>query len=354
MNKKVAFIMINYKNYADKFLKASYESLLKINYPKDSYKLYIVDNATSPETEARIKELAPEAIVVPSDGNGWGYGNNVGAKKAIADYFSDYFYIVNMDTEFDPECLNEALRAMESDEKIAVVQSKLLLYPAVNGEYMLNSKGNNLTFLGLSYCAGSGKKDDTSNEITDIITAAGAGILIRKDVFLEIGMCDESYFMYHDDIEISFKAKILGYRIVLASKSVIYHKHEFGRAVKQIFFMERNRMRFLLEFFKLPTLIIIFPAFIAMEIGMLPYVALNKWLGTKFRVYAYFLNSINLKQIFLKRKKIQQMRKISDGEMLKGVVGIVDFQQIENPVLKYIANPIFDLYWRLIRKLIIW
>jgi len=354
MNKKIAFIMINYKNYADRFLKESYESLQKINYPKDCYRLYIVDNATSPETRARIKKLAPEAIVIPSDGNGWGHANNVGARQAIQEGFADYFYLVNMDTKFDQACLNEAMKAMDSDGKIGAVQSKLLLYSPVNGEYLLNSKGNSLTFLGFSYCAGGGKRDDTPDKITDIVTASGVGILIRKDVFLEIGMCDESYFMYHDDIELSFKTKILGYRVVLAPRSVIYHKHEFSRAVRQTFFMERNRLRFMLEFFKWPTLIIIFPAFIIMEIGMLPYAALNGWLLIKLKAYAYFLKPSNLRRVFLKRKGIKQLRKISDKEMLRGVVGVIDFQQITNPVLKYIANPIFNLYWQIIRRLIIW
>jgi len=113
-------------------------------------------------------------------------------------------------------------------------------------------------------------------------------------------------------------------------------------------------MRFLLEFFKLPTLIIIFPAFVLMELGMLPYEVINKWFLTKVKVYGYFLKSDNLKQIFLKRKGIQQMRQISDREMLKGVAGVVDFQQIENPVLKYIANPFFNLYWQIVRRLIVW
>jgi len=351
---KVAIIMINYKTYADRFLKDSYESLVKINYPKDSFRIYVVDNVTSPETRTRIKELAPEATVVPSDGNGWGHANNVGAKKAIKEGFDDYFYFVNMDTKFDPECLNESLKAAQSDPKIGIVQSKLLLHPPINGEYMLNSKGNSLTFLGFGYCAGDGKKDDAGSEVTDIVTAAGAGILVPKKVFLEAGLCDESYFMYHDDIELSFKIKLLGYRVVLAPKSVVYHKHEFGRSVRQIYSMERNRFRFMLEFYKWPTLVLIFPAFVFMELGMLPYSLINNWFLTKLKAYGYFLSPKGLSQVFAKRKEIQKMRKISDRQMLRGIVGIIDFQQIENPVLKYIANPIFNLYWKLASRLIVW
>jgi len=167
-------------------------------------------------------------------------------------------------------------------------------------------------------------------------------------------MFDESYFMYHDDIELSFKIKLLGYRVVFAPKSVVYHKYEFERSNKKVFFMERNRFRFLLEFFKLPTLIIIFPAFILMEIGMLPYEIINKWINKKLKVYLYFFNFKNIKRILKKRAFVQKLRKIYDKEMLKGVVGIIDFQEIENPVLKYIANPLFNVYWSVVKKIIIW
>lgn len=352
MNKKIAIILINYKYYAKRFLKESYDSLAKINYPKEKYRIYIVDNVTTPETVNLCKELAPEAIIIPSKGNGWGHANNVGVQKAIEDGYDDYFFFANMDTEFHSDFLIEAVKAYESDDKIGIVQSKLLLHPPVNGEYMLNSKGNTITFLGFGYCAGDGKKDDTKNEIVDIVSAAGAGILISKKLFLKIGKCDESYFMYHDDIEISFKIKTIGYRLVLAPKSIIYHKHEFGRSIRQIYYMERNRLRFLLEFFKIKTLIIIFPAWLFMEIGMLPYSILNKWFLTKLKVYYYFLNPKNIFLIYKKRKFIQNLRKVNDKKITQGMSGVIAFQQIENFVLNYIANPFFKLYWKIAKKFI--
>ncbi|MFH1255090.1 MAG: glycosyltransferase family 2 protein [bacterium] len=354
MNKKTAIIMINYKKYAERFLKESYESLLKLNYPRELYRIYVVDNATSAETAAEIKQLAPEAVIIPSDGNGWGHANNLGAEQAMKDGFADYLYFANMDTVFDKNCLSEAISAYESDPRIGIVQSKLLLHPPINGEYMLNSKGNFVTYLGFSYCSGDGKKDDAGDEIVDIASASGAGLLIAGKLFLDIGKCDESYFMYHDDVELSFKAKLSGRRVVLAPRSVVYHKHEFGRSIMQIYSMEKNRLKFLLEFYKIPTLLVILPAFLFMEIGMIFYAILKGWLKAKLKSYGYFLNYKNLILIYKKRKQIQAIRKISDKEMLKGVTGIIDFQQINNPVLKYIANPIFNFYWLIVKKIIIW
>ncbi|MFA6988433.1 MAG: glycosyltransferase family 2 protein [Candidatus Gastranaerophilaceae bacterium] len=354
MEKKVAIIMINYKHYAKRFLHDSFASLEKLNYPKDKYRVYVVDNVTSPETIEICQQLAPGASIVPSSGNGWGLANNLGVKQAIKDGFDDYFFFVNMDTEFDAEFVTEAVRAYESDNRIGIVQSKLLLHTPVDGKYMLNSKGNNLTFLGFGYCAGDGKTDDVKAEISDITYASGAALLVSKKVWQETGEFDESYFMYHDDVEINFKVKLAGYRTVLAPRSVVYHKHEFGRSIVQINFMERNRLRFLLEFYKWQTLLLIMPAWIIMEIGMFPYAIINKWVLIKLKVYGWFLNPKNIWLLARKRKAVQSLRKVSDKELLKGVVAVVDFQQINNPVLKYIANPIFDFYWSVCKSLINW
>lgn len=351
MSKKVGLIMINYKSYAERFLQESYDSLLQVDYSRGDYNLYIVDNVTSEETRKLCQNLAPAAKIISTDGNGWGHANNLGVKTALEDG-CEYIFFLNMDTEFDPSFIREAIKVYEADRTIGIVQSKLLMHPAKNGEYMLNSKGDSMTFLGFGYCAGDGKKDNVADKVVDITYASGAAILISRETWEKIGECDSSYFMYHDDAEISFKVKLVGLRVVLAPRSVVYHKHEFGRSVRQIYFMELNRMRFLLEFFKLKTLLLIFPAFILMEIGMFPYAILNKWVIAKLKIYLWFINPKNILTIIRKRKKIQSLRKVSDSELLKGVVGVVDFQQINNPILKYIANPIFDFYWRIVRRLI--
>lgn len=346
--------MINYKNYAERFLKDSYESLMKVNYPKDCFRLYVVDNATSEETVKLCQELAPESKVLPSSGNGWGHANNLAAREGIKDGFGDYIFFLNMDTEFDPEFINEAIKVHESDPQIGLVQSKLLLHPPVNGEYYINSVGNSMTFLGFGYCAGDGKKDDHNEKVRDITYGSGAGLSISGDNWQKIGECDESYFMYHDDAEISFKVKLIGLRVVVAPKSIIYHKHEFGRSIMQVTFMERNRMRFLLEFFKWRTILLIFPAFIIMEIGMFPYVVFNKWTKAKIKAYAWFFYSENMMSLAKKRQEVQAMRKISDRELLKGFTGVIEFQQISNPILDKIANPMFNFYWQIIKKIIVW
>ena len=65
--------------------------------------------------------------------------------------------------------------------------------------------------------------------------------------------------MYHDDLEMGWKAKLAGYKIVLAPKSVCYHKYEFSRSIKMVYYMERNRLITHFSFYELTSILAILP-----------------------------------------------------------------------------------------------
>ena len=87
----------------------------KMDYPKDKYVVYIVDNATTPETVAYLKEVYPEAVVLPNAVNaGWGGGNNVGIEQAFKDGCED-IVLSNMDVIVHKDWLSELAKAAYSD-----------------------------------------------------------------------------------------------------------------------------------------------------------------------------------------------------------------------------------------------
>ena len=77
--------MVNYKTYADRFLKDARDSLRKLQYPKENYIVYVVDNKSTVETTNKLREIYPEAVILPTQGNGWGHANNVGMRAAWQD-----------------------------------------------------------------------------------------------------------------------------------------------------------------------------------------------------------------------------------------------------------------------------
>ena len=127
-NKKIAVILVNYKDYAKKFLSECRDSLRNQNYPKELFQVYIIDNATSSETRKYLKKMYPEVKVVPRDDGNYAAANNAGIKAGLDDGCA-YFVIANMDTRFDVNWLSELIIALEKYDNNGIVQSKLLLYP---------------------------------------------------------------------------------------------------------------------------------------------------------------------------------------------------------------------------------
>ena len=382
MHKKVAIILVNYKDYVNRFLAECRDSLRAQNYPRDLYKVYIIDNASSEDSKKYIKENYPEAIIVPrSDGN-YAAANNAGLRKGREDG-CELFVIANMDTKFDSAWLGELVGAVESDPKIGIAQSKMLLYPKTAEEWKnpkINSLGNIMHYLGFGFTSFYGQKDEKfplppsasrrikggKNGYPEINGyASGCSFIIKKDVLDKIGGYNEEFYMYHDDIEMSWKTKLVGYRIVLAPKSIMYHKYEFGRSILMLYYMERNRYIIMFTFYKLPTLLLVAPAIIFMDLGMLFYSILSGWFKVKIRVYSYFLKPSSWIKVFQARKEVKKMRRVNphtknfgvgvkDRDIVKYFSGEILFQEISNPVLKYIANPIFNLYWQAVKRVIFW
>ena len=187
MQPKIGIILINYKDYAKRFLEDCRDSMRLLDYPREKFVVYIVDNATSPETQQYLHDTWPEAVVIPNEKNsGWGGGNNIGIARAFVDECQDVV-LSNMDVIVEKEWLKELVKGAYSDvapspqpspvgrggleksplllgegqgegKSIGIVQSKLLLHPVgPDGVQRINSLGNQIHFLGFGYCQGYGE-----------------------------------------------------------------------------------------------------------------------------------------------------------------------------------------------------
>ena len=99
---------------------------------------------------------------------------------------------------------------------------------------------------------------------------------------------------------------------------------------------------------------LILPALAVLNLGMLCYAITNKWFKVYLRVHWYFLLPSSWKKIMANRRNARKLRQVKDKDIVKDFVGAVKFQEIDNPVLKYIGNPILNVYWWVVRKFIFW
>jgi len=352
MSKIVGIILVNYQDYATRFLNACRDSLRKQDYPAELIKIYIVDNATTPASAKYLRDNYPEATILSRPDGNYSAANNLGFRQAISDG-CQYLVTVNMDTEMRSDWLSELVGALDKNTKAGIAQSKILLYPksaADRQTLKINSLGNVIHFLGFGFTSGYGEADREIDGYPEIKGyASGCSFIIRREVFLDSGGYNEAFYMYHDDLELSLKVKLAGHQIILAPRSVIFHKYEFSRSVAMVYYMERNRYLTLLSFYPVYLLALITPPLLLMDLGMLLYSVINGWFKAEVKIYGYFCRLKNYASILENRRKMQELSRIPFARLARDFSGRIEFQEITNPILKYLVNPSFNLYWRLVK-----
>ncbi|MCC6639016.1 glycosyltransferase family 2 protein [Candidatus Falkowbacteria bacterium] len=355
--KKVAVVLVNYKTYVNRFLEECRDSLRLQEYPADQIKVYIVDNASSEESRAYIAQNYPEAVIVPREDGNYAAANNAGIAQGMKDG-CEYFVIANMDVKYDKRWLPELVIALENNPQAGLVQSKILLYPQNEEEWSkpkINTLGNIMHYLGFGFTSYYKEEDFVVTGYPKIEGyASGCSFIVSREVIEKIGTYNEEYYMYHDDVEMSWRAKLAGYDILLAPLSVLYHKYEFGRSVLMIYYMERNRYLAMFHYYKWQTILLISPMILFMEAGMIAYAILNRWWSAKWKAIRYFYSFETWKKILKTRKEIKQLRLLSDRILTRPMEGRVLYQEIANPLLVYVVNPIMLVYWKIVSKIIVW
>jgi GT2 family glycosyltransferase len=353
--KMVGVILINYKDYAKRYLAACRDSLRCQTY--QDFRVYLVDNASTADSIACLKEMYPEATILPRPDGNYCAGNNVGMRAAIADGCA-YLVAANMDTVFEPDWLKELTAALENQPAAGVAQSLILLYPKTEAERtvpLINTTGNLIHFLFFGFTNNYAQPQSSVSlvgypEISGY--ASGCSLMIRREVYELIGGYEESYYMYHDDLDISLKVRLAGFKIILAPRSVVWHKYEFSRSVRMLYYMERNRAICFFAFYPLGSLLLLLPVWLIMSLGMALYSIIGGWFGTKLRVTGYFFTPAGWREVRHMRREYRRLRHQSWSQITDSFVGRIEFQEIANPILKYLVNPLFDIYWRLVKKII--
>ncbi|MCG2697542.1 hypothetical protein L6307_00370, partial [Candidatus Parcubacteria bacterium] len=161
------------------------------------------------------------------------------------------------------------------------------------------------------------------------------------------------FWMYNEDQDLGWRIWLAGYKCVLANSAVAYHKYEFSKSIKQYYWMDRNRIIAIIKNYHILTLLLIFPAFIIMEIGLILFSLKTGWFKEKMRVWKYFLTPAKWIYLISARKKTQKLRRVKDKDIIKLITSKIWYQEIDDVKLRLI-NPVFNAYWSIVKKLIVW
>lgn len=341
------------------YLEALFAGLAGLDYPRERMTVHFVDNGPGDGSldEAkrqigRVQGNLPHIeIHEPGKNLGFSGGNNLAIRKSI-EAGHEYSYCLNADASFEPGALREAVAVAEADQGIGAVQSLLVLQQAPDE---VNSAGNAIHFLGFGYCADYHlKRADLADRVKNIAYASGAGVLLRNAALKTVGLFDETLFAYHEDLDLGWRMMIAGYRNALAPRSVVRHRYDFSRSISKWYFMERNRLLVVLKNYRVPTIIILAPSLVALDIIMFGFALLGGWWKEKIRADAWLFRPSTWTYLIRGRREVAKTRRVPDREILRMFTPIIAYQEFESPAVRLVANPLMRLCFALVKLIVRW
>ncbi|MBU1118908.1 glycosyltransferase family 2 protein [Patescibacteria group bacterium] len=221
------------------WLRECFDSLK--NQTRTDFDIYVVDNGSTDETVSVIEKEYDHVVLEKSKVNlGFGKGNNVSIKKALGNG-AEIIILLNQDTVVQENFVEECVKAV-MDPAVGLASPKIL-YKENNKIWWTGSKlfrGKDLLFRPQFQIAThiAKKEDDTGQFDTDTETdyIPGTALVTRKDVLEKIGLFDEDFFMYSEDVDLSLRAKEAGYTLKYFPSTTVYHDTPFTKKKEKFSF----------------------------------------------------------------------------------------------------------------------
>lgn len=346
----VLIVAYNGRNYLPDCL----GSLRNTADPSIRVQVVLVDNASGDSSAAYVQENFPEVDCLPlSENLGFAGGNEAGWQHTQLHYpQANYLCLLNQDTVVTKDWLPPLIAHLEQYEEVACVQPLLALHPETE---RVNTLGNRSHYLGFGFTT---YYRHPCNQVPQtpraIDFASGAACLLRTSALKDQQLFDPFLFMYLEDAELGWRMRQRGCEIHVVPQSVVQHKYRFNRDFRFYFHLERNRWWLLLCFYKWPTLLLLAPALLLMELGQCCFALKIGRFRDKLRSYAFFWKPAHVRRLFRRRHELQRQRTICDRSFMNNFTGNIETPELSNPLITWIANPLLNTYWKVVRHLIWW
>lgn len=309
----------------------------------DGDELIVVENKPGDGSAEVVEELAPRARIVRMGRNaGFATGCNAGAELAAG----DLLVILNPDAAPRPGW-GEAIRRPWTGGRGWGAWQALV----ADGESRsINSAGNPLHFTGITWAGGHGLPLSEAPTAGEVTVASGACLAIPLRLWREMGGFPPEFFLYHEDVDLSVRIRAAGHAVGIEPAAVVAHDYEFGANAEKWFWLERNRLAFLVRDYPGALLVLLTPALIATELALLAVAATGGWGGKKLRANLAFLRW--LPRLLRERRAIQRQRAISTAEFAAMLTPDLDSDLISPLARSWPARFCLRGYWRLVRALL--
>jgi len=301
----VSVVIVNYNGAP--LLDACLDSIQRQDY--HPLELIVVDNGSVDESVQLVRSKFPDVRLLAQDHNlGFAEGNNVGVRAAQG----TYVVLLNNDTEVTPGWIQGLLHQFKGP-RIAVVTSRVVTDGVPDHFYTMNGSLNPLGYNVMR----------VFDDLSLVFFAGGASLMFRREEIPQ--PFPKEYFLYHEDVQLSWRMRLMGREIRMAQSSIVHHRGS-GTTKKQssamvTFYQERNKLLNALTLFQASTLIRLLPMFVtdmlAKTFGSL-FMKRKSFVGI-VKAYTWCLG--NISWLAGQRHARQAERRVPDGEILRFMSG---------------------------------
>lgn len=309
-NLSIIIVTYNSSEYIEACLDSIYNQKTSLDY-----EVIIFDNNSTDRTVPLIRNRFKNVILIASDENiGFAAANNAAIKESS----SDTVLFLNPDTKLTENALDSLYEGISkyNNDRIIMVPMQC----SYDTGTFLNC-GLGIDIFGFPINEG---------ETGRFFYADGAALLMKKKDFLDLGMFDEALFLIQEDVDLSWKARLLGYRFKLLREIKILHKSggsigtgsraegNFSTSLFRRYHGEKNIIRNVLKNYSWYNLLWVLPAIFMINLAEIAlFISIGKPRVALSYIKAYCWNILNLRSTLRKRKWIQSRRIINDREIMK-------------------------------------
>ena len=314
----------------------------------DNYEIIVVDNDSKDNSHTKCKEKFQNIRLIENHENlGYCEGNNVGIREARGDFIT----ILNPDTIVEPEWLDELLLAYRKNGE-GLYQPKILSLYEKN---ILQSTGNVLHLFGFGFARDKGVQDNKNiKNIEKIGYASGTCLFTSSSVFKKIGLLDSFIFLYHDDLDLGWRAAQLGINSFYVPSSIIYHAESYilKWSSKKFFWLERNRKYCLLTHYSKTTYNKMLPYLILVDLAVWIFYISKGFVGSKIKAELDITR--NKEQISKKYSELEKKKTIPDIKLVETLSDTIFVpESVTGSMINRIFNSIISILSRSAKRSIL-
>ena len=344
LNPLVSIIILNYN--AGNLLLNCVDSVFKSTYP--NFEVLVVDNISTDNSHVVCKKKFEKIHLIENKENlGYCEGNNVGIRNANG----EFVVILNPDTIVEPNWLNHLMSAYNEFGE-GLYQPKFF---SLNEKHVLQSTGNMLHIFGFGFAKDKGKIDDEKMESVEKINyASGTCLFTSKIVLDKIGLLDPFLFLYHDDLDLGWRAAHIGINSFYVPKSIIYHAESYSIkwSSKKFYWLERNRKYCLLTHYSKETYAKMRFSLFLVDLCVWLFYLSKGFLGAKIKAELDIFR--NRKAIKIRHNQLEKMKIVSDKDLIEKFPDEIFVpKNVSEPVFNQLFNKILSALSKKVKKKII-